>query len=64
MTQGELSESALDLLLTDIIVWPVRVLHRRPPRPQRAGRRCPDRCSTSHRQHLGQLEGSSVGSGR
>ena len=28
MRTGELSESALDLLLTDIIAWPVRVLHR------------------------------------
>jgi hypothetical protein len=28
VTQGELSDSALDLLLTDIIVWPVRVVYR------------------------------------
>ena len=28
MALGELSESALDLLLTDIIVWPVRVVYR------------------------------------
>jgi hypothetical protein len=28
MRKGELSESALDLLLTDIVVWPGRVLYR------------------------------------
>jgi hypothetical protein len=27
MRTGELSEPALDLLLTDIMVWPVRVVH-------------------------------------
>ena len=43
MTTGELSESALDLLLTDIVVWPARVLHE----PAEFGARAPMMVATN-----------------
>ena len=50
MPKGELSESALDLLLTDIVVWPGRVLYRAlagggPPAPATPQTTCTSRPS-------------------
>jgi len=58
MTQGELSESALDLLLTDIIVWPVRVVYRALATTSAASDPVPVGAS------CGTWEGTSAGSGR